>query len=77
MLRANVVDVIEFQINPPALRGRSSVSHQQNTVKSVPLPASVVSSAAGIEDTELREHFLRAAEKCIARRESKSAIRNP
>ena len=77
LLRANVVDAIQFQINRVALRNRTSVSRQQKNVKPAPLPASVISSAAEIEDPELRERFMRAAQNCIAHREAKSAIRNP
>ncbi|HEY8204983.1 MAG TPA: DUF721 domain-containing protein [Pyrinomonadaceae bacterium] len=78
LLQDKVVESIEFRIDPLALRRRASATHAQRRTTVPPLPANVVSSAAAIDDPELRERFMRAAENCIARRESiKSEIRNP
>lgn len=79
VLGQKVIDRIEFRIDPGSLsrgkRGPSSATSRS----AAPLPPSVVSSAAEIQDTELRERFMRAAENCISRRENlgtgKSAIR--
>ena len=76
LLRRNAVARIEFRIDPRAL-GRVTAKRSAPRVRE-PLPAAVVSSAAGIQDSELRERFMRAAENCISRRNSSnSAIRNP
>jgi hypothetical protein len=77
LLRSNVVDALEFQIKPAALHGRATSSRQKKSVKHAPLPESVITSAAEIEDADLRERFMRAAENCISRREAKSETRNP
>lgn len=72
LLRRNVVDRIEFRIDPRTL-GRATAKHRSSSRVRVPLPSTVVSSAAEIQDSELRERFMRAAENCISRRESLGA----
>ena len=68
LLRRKVVEKIEFRINPHALE-RSKEKRSAPRVRE-PLPATVVSSAAEIQDAELRERFMRAAENCIERRQT-------
>src|SRR5262249_42594081 len=82
LLRRDVVTVIEFRVNARAIN--RSGARTTTTDKTAPPPASVVASAAEIEDAELRERFIRAATNCIDRREAQagravrqSAIRNP
>jgi hypothetical protein len=70
LLRRQVVTSIEFRINPAALRNHTLSRNKQARRSLQPIPANVVSSAATIEDSELRERFMRAAENCIARRET-------
>jgi len=79
LLRQDVVTTIEFRVNPRAIKsrpGRGSAS----TNKLLRPPANVIASAAEIEDTELRERFIRAATNCIDRREAaathQSAMQN-
>jgi hypothetical protein len=75
LLQRNVVERIEFRIDPRAL-GRATAKHRSSSRVREPLPSTVVSSAAEIQDSELRERFMRAAENCISRRDSiNSAIR--
>ena len=78
LLGRRVVERIEFCIDPRAL-ARVTAKRSSPRVRE-PLPTAVVSSAAEIQDSELRERFMRAAENCITRRETltngKSAIRN-
>ena len=69
LLREKVVERIEFRIDPTAL-GRDTAKHLSSSRVREPLPATVVSSAAEIQDSELRERFVRAAENCISRRNS-------
>lgn len=67
-LRQKVVETIEFRIDPRAL---NSLTVPRSTPPvSEPLPPTVVSSAAEIQDSELRERFMRAAQNCISRRNS-------
>ena len=76
LLRRTVVDRIEFRIAPHAL-GRGTAKGVSAPRVREPLPTAVVSSAAEIQDAELRERFMRAASNCIERRDStNSAIRN-
>ena len=75
LLRRNVVERVEFRIDPLALA--SATAKRSSPRVREPLPAPVVSSAAEIQDAELRERFMRAAENCISRRNSiNSATRN-
>ena len=77
LLQKKVVASIEFRINPAALPHRATAKDNQRQIAR-PLPADIISSAAAIEDLELRERFMRAASNCIARREiTKSDFRNP
>ena len=77
LLRRNVVERIEFRIDPRALAGGTAKHRSVPRVRE-PLPTDVVSSAAEIQDSELRERFMRAAENCISRRNSTdTAIRTP
>ena len=76
LLRQKVVEKIEFRIDPRAL-GCGTAKRPSPRVRE-PLPTTIISSAAEIQDSELRERFMRAAENCISRRNSvKSAIRIP
>lgn len=69
LLRQKVVERIEFRIDPRAL---SSLTVQRRSAPRVsgPLPTTIVSSAAGIADPELRARFMRAASNCIERRQT-------
>ena len=69
LLRRNVVERIEFRIDPRTI-GRVTAKHRPSSRVHEPLPTTVVSSAAEIQDAELRERFMRAAENCIERRET-------
>ena len=70
LLRRNVIERIEFRIDPRAI-GRVAAEHRSSSSRvREPLPSTVVTSAAGIQDSELRERFMRAAENCIERRET-------
>lgn len=75
LLRRNVVERIEFRADPRAL-GHVTAKYRSSSRGRGPLPSTVVSSAAGIQDSELRERFMRAAQNCISRRDArKSAFR--
>lgn len=77
LLRQNIVERIEFRIDPRAL-ARGTAKHRSAPRVREALPPTVVTSATEIQDLELRERFMRAAENCISRRNStNSAIRIP
>ncbi len=77
LLKREVVKAIDFRVNPAV--GKTNTGAAQHQPE--PLPEKIISSAAGIEDPELRDRFMRAATNCIDRREAtanrQSAIRNP
>ena len=70
LLRRTVVTAIEFRVNARAIKKRTTVAR---TDKVVAPPASLIASAAEIQDPDLRERFLRAATNCIDRREAVSS----
>ena len=70
LLRHELVKAIDFRVNP-GLDNRSAKGKRKQNPQS--LPAHIISSAAGIEDRELRERFMRAATNCIERREAVSS----
>ena len=72
LLQREVVASIEFHVSPGSLRALAPSKSGQAEKSAQPLPAEVISSAADIDDPELRERFMRAAQSCIARRESQS-----
>src|SRR5437870_1692496 len=70
LLRRQLIDSLEFRVDPAAFRGQKSATSTNNRrLKDQPLPESLISAAVEIADAELRQRFLRAAENCIARRE--------
>ena len=75
LVRRKVVERIQFRVDPAALNRHQAPRKQSDSKSAQPLPANVVSSAATIEDPELRERFIRAAENCIERRDSMIARR--
>lgn len=73
LLRRELVESIEFRIDPSALSHQGSVAPSERTKKSnQPLSDELVSAADGIADPELRQRFMRAAANCIERRESRT-----
>ena len=72
LLRRDLVESIEFRIDPAALSRQGAVAPSERMKKSKrPLPVELVAAAEGIADPELREKFKRAAANCIERRETR------
>lgn len=70
LLHRQLVDSIEFRIDPAALRSRAATNETGRKTKSnPPLPNELVSAAVEISDPELRRRFLNAAANCISRRD--------
>jgi hypothetical protein len=78
LLRRQVVDFIEFRVDPVTLAQRSTNALRQKqesrTRSRPPISAELISAAGSITDRDLRERFLRAAKNCIARRQSRMHI---
>jgi hypothetical protein len=75
LLGREVVTAIEFRIDPATVelaRARISAQEQKETRPPVTMPAELVTAAKEIADDDLRARFMRAAENCIARRESRT-----
>lgn len=73
LLRREVVAFIEFRIDPSILAhssAKNSAHKQPPQQQRQPIPAELISAASTIKDRDLRDRFLRAADNCIARRES-------
>lgn len=73
LLDREVVDTIEFRIDPTAVeqvRAESQPPESARDKDPQPIPEELIAAAAEIADEELRERFVRAAGNCIARRES-------
>lgn len=73
LLGREVVEDIEFRINPAAVekvRADSDIRQRPVDETRQPMPDELISAAGEIADQDLRERFIRAAENCIARRES-------
>jgi hypothetical protein len=73
LLGREVVEVIEFRIDPEAVervRASSQPRDRSQDEPSEPIPDELISAAGEIVDPDLRERFIRAAENCIARREA-------
>jgi len=74
LLGREVVETIEFRIDPAAVeKVRADMQPPQGERDEAPRPApdELISAAGEIADPDLRERFIRAAENCIARRESR------
>ena len=67
LLRRELVKTIDFRVNP--VLAKLSMQGAEQTRNCQSLPADIISSAAEIEDPELRERFMRAAINCISRRD--------
>jgi len=73
LLGGSVVDEIEFRIDPAAVdRVRSLIPAPRSSRKETQAPIpELISAASFISDSDLRDRFIRAAENCIERRESR------
>lgn len=72
LLDRKVVETIEFRIDPAAVeKVRAEVQPRERQEAPEPAPEELISAAGEIADPDLRERFIRAAENCIARRESR------
>lgn len=75
LLDRKVVETIEFRIDPATVeKVRATAQPRQDERHKVlkPAPDELISAAGEIADPDLRERFIRAAENCIARRESRT-----
>lgn len=77
LLGAEVVDLIEFRVDPATLSqlpGNVSRRNPVTQARSQPVPADLISAAESIGDEDLRQLFVRAAGNCIARRDARMGM---
>jgi hypothetical protein len=77
LLEREVVEAIEFRIDPVAVervRAKSQPRDRSQDEPRAPIPDELMSAAGEIVDPDLRDRFIRAAENCIARRESRTKV---
>jgi len=75
LLGREVIDTIEFRIDPAAVEQVRAELQAPQSVQNKdpqPLPTELMAAAAEIADEELRARFVRAAGNCIARREAQT-----
>jgi len=71
LLGQRIVDELIFRINPTAVSHAQAEAEQSlPEVAPAPAPTELLFAAGSIADQELRARFIRAAENCIARRDS-------
>jgi len=69
LLGQSTVDAIIFRVDPSMPGSAGSIANSAAR-KTTPAPTELVFAASAIADPDLRARFLRAAENCIARRDS-------
>jgi hypothetical protein len=71
LLGKRTVDELLFTINPTAVsQAQTEAERPAAKVAPAPAPTELLFAAGSIADQELRARFIRAAENCIARRDS-------
>jgi len=71
LLGQRTVDELVFRINPSAVsEAHASAAAPAPKVTPAPAPTELLFAAGSIADHDLRDRFIRAAENCIARRDS-------
>lgn len=72
LLGQRTVNEIIFRINPSAVsQAQTEAGDSSRKVPPAPAPTELLFAAGSIADQDLRARFIRAAENCIARRDSK------
>ena len=84
LLGQSMVDALVFRVDPAAVAEAQATSRPRRPekVKGAAIPTELLFAAGSIADEELRARFMRAAENCIERRDSRadtpqSEIRGP
>lgn len=72
LLGQTAVNEIVFRINPAAVSQaqKEFAENKPSKPPAAPAPTELLFAAGAIADQDLRERFIRAAENCIARRDS-------
>lgn len=74
LLGESTINELVFRINPAAVfEAQSDAARPSPKTKPAPAPTELLFAAGSITDQDLRSRFIRAAENCIARRDSLAA----
>jgi len=77
LLQGNLIDTIEFRIDPAAInQGRATTQASVKEPGKQPAPTELLFAASSIADEDLRERFVRAAQNCIERRDARDPEMN-
>ena len=74
LLQGNLIETIEFRIDAAAFN-QNQIPSQTSTKepRNEPAPTELLFAAASIADEDLRAQFVRAAQNCIERRETRDS----
>ena len=74
LLQGSLIDTIEFRVDTGALKSnRLTDETSVEERKDQPAPTEVLFAASSIADEELRARFVRAAQNCIERRDTRDS----
>jgi len=73
LLGQGAIDEIVFRISPAAVaQEQKGIADKSSPAKPAPAPTELLFAARSIADQDLRARFIRAAENCIARRDTRN-----
>ena len=73
LLGAETINSIEFRIDPVTIKpSRSDPEPSGKSRAPQAIPSEIIKAAGSINDSDLREHFVRAAANCITRRDTRT-----
>ena len=74
LLGQSMVDALVFRVDPAAISGAQATSPPRRAEKPEgdAIPTELLFAARSIADKDLRDRFIRAAENCIERRDSRA-----
>jgi hypothetical protein len=73
LLQGNLIDAIEFRVDPVALKLNRPTNREAAKEKNRSAPTELLFAASSIADEELRARFVRAAQNCIERRDARDS----
>ena len=74
LVQGNLIESIEYRVDARALKSNQPAKEKSvKQPKNQPAPTELLFAASSIADEELRARFVRAAQNCIERRESRDS----
>ena len=73
LLGSEIINSIEFRIDPITIKpSRTDPEPSGKSRAPQAIPSEIIKAAGSINDSDLREHFVRAAANCITRRDTRT-----